>query len=99
VAAAPPPTWLGAVSAALARHRSYPARLRVDRVTGVVLLRFSVDRAGHVLARTVERSSGNAELDNLALALLARADPLPPPPAELPGQSVELVVPVRYAVR
>lgn len=98
-AAAPPPSWLGEISAALGRHRAYPARLRAERVTGVVLLRFSVDRAGQVLARQVERSSGHPELDALALDLLLRAAPLPPPPGDLPGQRIELVVPVRYALR
>jgi protein TonB len=94
-----PPSWLGAISSALARHRTYPARLRAERIAGVVLLRFTVDRSGNVLARRVERSSGQPALDELALDLLARAAPLPPPPGDLPGPSIELVVPVRYALR
>ena len=101
MAAAPPPTWLGEISAALARNRTYPPRLRAERVTGVVVLRFTVDRGGRVLARAIERSSGSAELDRLALELLGRADPLPAPPADLPGTGtgIELVVPIRYSIR
>jgi periplasmic protein TonB len=62
------------------------------------MVRFTVDRAGKVMSRRVERSSSHAELDALALDLLGRATPLPPPP-EMAGGVVELVVPVRYALR
>jgi protein TonB len=63
------------------------------------MVRFTLDRTGRLMSRRVERSSGNAELDSLALELLGRAAPLPPPPPEMPGAVVELVVPVRYTVR
>jgi protein TonB len=98
-AAAPPPSWVGAISATLARHRSYPARLRAERISGVVLVRFTLDRAGRVTQAQVARGSGHAELDALALELLARAQPLPPPPEGVAGDSFEMVVPVRYALK
>jgi protein TonB len=47
----------------------------------------------------VARGSGHAELDALALELLARAQPLPPPPEGVAGDSFEMVVPVRYALK
>ncbi|HBS54681.1 MAG TPA: hypothetical protein DEA38_03005 [Stenotrophomonas sp.] len=40
--------------------------------------------------------SGRTLLDDEALATLARAAPLPPPPASLPGDPLEVVVPVSF---
>jgi protein TonB len=44
----------------------------------------------------VERSSGVSELDEEALALLHRVQPFPPLPPELPGERVNLTVPIRF---
>ena len=38
-------------------------------------------------------------LDEEALALLLRAQPFPPPPPEVPGEHVDLSVPIRFNLR
>lgn len=58
-----------------------------------------MDRAGHVLAVRLARSSGSASLDEEAQALVRRAEPLPPPPAELPGTTLTLDVPIRFTLQ
>jgi len=47
----------------------------------------------------VVRSSGASALDEEALALLRRAQPFPAPPPELPGQRVDLSVPIRFNLK
>ena len=62
-------------------------------------VRFTMDRQGRVLSAALERSSGHAALDREALALLERAQPLPAPPAETPGERITLTVPVEFFTR
>ncbi|MFC7542701.1 TonB family protein [Siccirubricoccus deserti] len=56
-------------------------------------------RDGSVSAWRLERSTGNADLDAAVGVMVRRASPLPAPPAELPGDLVELLVPVRFSLR
>jgi protein TonB len=45
------------------------------------------------------RSSGSSILDRATLDLISRAQPLPPPPPEMHGAQIAIVVPIRYNVR
>lgn len=93
-------TWEGKVLARLNERRRYPRAAMARRQQGVPYVRFVMDREGHVLSATLERSSGFPELDREAVALPRRAQPLPKPPASTrPGQAtIELVVPVEFFV-
>ena len=55
-----------------------------------------MDRSGRVLSSRIDRSSGRPLLDREALAMLDRAQPLPPPPDDVPGATLELVTPVEF---
>ncbi len=110
-AAAPPPgtarqpspdavrRWQSTLVAHLQRHKRYPGSARRDNEEGVVYLRFTMDRHGAVLARRIERASGHRALDQETLELIERAQPLPAPPADMPGQRFEFVVPVQFQLR
>jgi protein TonB len=91
--------WQRELVAHLGRFKSYPAASRDRRETGQIMLRFDLDRAGHVSNAAVSRSSGHARLDGAALDMLRRAAPLPPPPRSVPGAKIELVVPVKYQLK
>lgn len=93
------PTWEGRVLAALDRVKRYPRDAHFARKQGVPYIRFSMDRQGKVLTVTLERSSGVRSLDNEALALPRRAQPLPRPPEDMKGEAIELVVPVEFFMR
>jgi protein TonB len=75
-----------ALYVALADHSRYPAEARRAHLSGITELAFRVDRGGTVLESWIQKSSGSDILDGAALQALARAQPLPPIPAALPGQ-------------
>ena len=91
------PNWKSQLVAALERHKRYPSEARGDH--GVAQLAFSIDRSGGVHNARIARSSGSSVLDREALALVQRAQPLPPPPPEIPGAQIPIVVPIRYNAR
>lgn len=93
------PNWTSQLVARLERYKRYPSEALSRGEHGVVRLAFSVDRNGGVHLARILRSSGSSLLDEATLALVARAAPLPPPPAELPGAQIPIVVPIRYNIR
>jgi protein TonB len=93
------PTWQGLVLGRLNQFKRYPREAQARRQQGVPYIRFVMDREGRVLSSTLERSSGYATLDRDAVALPRRAQPLPKPPPEVTGATVELVVPVEFFLR
>jgi protein TonB len=58
-----------------------------------------MDRQGHVLSAQIAKSSGYDALDDETLALIHRAEPLPPPPPEVAGETVALTVPVQFSLK
>ena len=106
VAAAPPaarapvgtavPDWQSRMLARLERYKRYPREAVARRREGVPQVRFSIDRDGRVLAAALYQASGDPHLDDEAVALVQRADPLPRPPDDLPGTVIEIVVPVSF---
>jgi protein TonB len=110
-AAAPPPgiasqpspdmvrRWQATLVAHLQRHKRYPPSARRDNEEGTAYLRFAMDRTGAVLLKRIERASGHRALDQETLDLVQRAQPLPPPPPDMPGDRFEFVVPVQFHLR
>ena len=79
-------------------YKNYPYVARMRREQGTVRLRFRMDRMGHVLSYDVVGSSGSASLDEEARAMIRRAQPLPPLPADYPGDMLDLVVPLVFSL-
>ena len=93
------PNWKSRLVAQIERSKRYPAEAQSRGEQGVAQVAFSVDRGGGVHNARVVRSSGSSILDRDALAWLDRAQPLPPPPVEMPGAQIPLSVPLRYNLR
>jgi protein TonB len=93
------PTWQSALLARLEQFKRYPSMAQFRRQQGVVQLRFTMDRQGHVLSAQIVKSSGFDALDDETLALVHRAEPLPPPPAEISGTTLSLTVPVQFFLK
>jgi protein TonB len=93
------PNWKSLLVAQLERNKRFPAEAQARGEHGVAQLAFSVDRRGGVHNARIVRSSGSSLLDRETLALVQRAQPLPPPPPELAGAQIAIVVPIRYNMR
>lgn len=94
-------SWQSMILAQLQREKRYPGYALRMKQQDTVMVRFTIDRDGNVLATAIEKSKGYATLDRESLQLLERASPLPKPPASAFTQSdrMELVVPVSFAIR
>lgn len=92
-------TWQGLLLGHLEQHRRYPRQAERLRQQGVAYVRFSVDRQGHASNIRLGTSSGHALLDAETLDTVRRGNPMPPPPADLPGDPVEVMVPVAFSLR
>jgi periplasmic protein TonB len=83
----------------LQRYKRYPSEAQARSEQGVVLLSFSLDRTGHVLAHRIARSSGFADLDAEVMAMIMRAEPLPALPTSVTAARLDLTVPIRFSLR
>jgi periplasmic protein TonB len=93
------PNWKSQLVARLERYKQYPSQAQSRGEQGVAQLAFSIDRNGAVHHARIVQSSGSSLLDEATLALVERAAPLPPPPPEVTGAQIAIVVPIRYNIR
>jgi protein TonB len=91
--------YLASLLAWLERHKEYPREAQRRRQEGTAILAFELDRQGRVLSYRVKTSSGFAELDREVEAMIRRAEPLPPMPADMVRARLELQVPVQFRLR
>ena len=93
------PRFTDLVAAQLERYKRYPPTAQRRGDQGVALLRFTLDRTGNVSNPRIERSSGHPNLDAEVLALVRRAAPLPQIPADIAANTLDIEVPVSFALR
>ncbi|OPF90590.1 hypothetical protein I8G32_02182 [Rhodopseudomonas palustris] len=98
-AAAMLPSYRQRLAAHLQRFKRYPTEARASGVQGTATLSFTVGRGGQVLSARLARSSGHPALDAETLAMVSRAQPLPPFPPEITQASLNFSVPVNFSVR
>lgn len=92
-------SWRDLLLHRLEQAKRYPYQARRMRQEGVSHLRFTMDREGQVLSASIDQSSGHKLLDSEVLALIRRIQPLPKPPSDIPGDPIEVVVPVEFFLR
>ncbi|MWV14646.1 TonB family protein [Pseudomonas sp. L-22-4S-12] len=92
-------SWQSKLLSHLSRYKRYPDDARRRGFEGVNRLRFVVDGRGKVLSYSLAGRSGSASLDRATLEMIRRAQPLPPPPAEmLQNGQLEIVAPFVYSL-
>jgi protein TonB len=93
-----PDEWQAEMLAKLASSKRYPDGARSRGEKGIVFLKFAVNPKGDVTAAEIAKSSGFPELDQAALDMIARASPLPAPPAVI-ARAVGITVPVDFGLQ
>jgi len=93
-----PDEWQVEMLAKLASSKRYPDGARSRGEKGIVFLKFAVNPKGEVTAAEIAKSSGFPELDQAALDMIARASPLPAPPAVI-ARAVGITVPVDFGLQ
>lgn len=84
------------VRAHVNRSRKYPLVAALQYREGRVVVFVCIARDGRVLQVEVRQSSGHALIDDAETSAIWSASPLPPPPPELPGDPVALLMPITY---
>lgn len=90
--------YFSTLRAYIEQHKRYPRRALMRRQEGTVLLRFTVDRQGRIVAQDIAQSSGNPFLDRAAEGMLERAAPLPAIPEAIEADKVEIEIPVSFSL-
>lgn len=98
-AAAAAASYRSILASHLQRFKQYPGGSRANREQGTSSLNFTVTRNGRVTSSRLVRSSGHAALDQETLALIQRAQPLPPFPPEMREASINFTVPFSFTIR
>lgn len=83
------------ISSWIQRHKIYPAA--AGGREGRAVVRMRIDRAGNVRYYAIEQSSGMQALDDAAIDMVRRANPVPVVPANYPaGHLVEFLIPISF---
>jgi periplasmic protein TonB len=90
-------TWQKELAAHLDRYKRYPADR--SRQSAEIVIRFALDRTGHVVSTSVVKSAGDSAFDDAALAMMRRADPVPPPPPLIADEGLSFTMPVIFRVK
>lgn len=91
--------YAGVLKGWLQRNMHYPRAARLAGQEGDVVVRFVIDRDGNVQSVELESGSGYPLLDREATEMVERGDPFPAIPGDMPGERLEVRVPVSFHVR
>ena len=92
-------SWEKALVKHLDRFKRYPEIARARGNQGEVTVQFTLDRTGQVIAARVVQSSGSTALDEEAIAVLRRANPLPAAPELVGGMTFDLTLPIQFRIK
>lgn len=90
-------TWQKQLLAHLDRHKRYPPG--ATHPTGETTLTFVLDRTGRVVSAVVLKGSGDPALDQAALTMMRRSDPVPVPPPLVADEGLTFTVPVVFRTK
>lgn len=80
----------------IARHKIYPARAQRRKMTGEVMLYVKINQSGQILNYQIREQSGHQILNDSAVKMLQKAEPLPEIPAEFRLRTYDFVVPIVF---
>lgn len=91
--------YAGVLKGWLQKNMHYPRAARLAGEEGEVVVRFVIDREGNVQSVELEAGSGHSLLDREATEMVERGNPFPAMPGDMPGERLEVRVPVSFEVR
>ena len=80
------------------KNQFYPPKAFKDQLTGEGVVRATVDKNGNMLGVEVVESTGERLLDRAMMDMVTKSMPLPALPPELPEDSYNIDVPVRFTL-
>lgn len=89
--------WQRRLLVHLGRHKRNPSGASQSRAD--VTLTFVLRRDGHVLSAKVSKSSGDASIDQAAMAMMRRSNPVPPPPPVVANQGLTFTIPILFLAK
>lgn len=90
-------TWAKRLIAHFDKFKRYPPGHTTQ--SAEVVVGFVLDRVGDVLSMRIVKGSADPSFDAAALAMVQRANPVPPPPALVADQGLTFTLPVIFHVR
>lgn len=90
-------TWQKELIAHLDKNKRYPAE-RSQR-NAEIIVRFTLDRVGHVQEVSIVKGSGDAAFDAAALTMVRKSDPVPAPPPLVADEGLSFTLPVIFRVK
>jgi TonB family protein len=87
-------TWEKELAAHFNKYKRYPDDRSAEGAQ--VVVSFILDRVGHVLSSRIVTGSGDPAFDAAALAMLQRANPVPPPPPVVADEGLSFTLPVIF---
>ena len=91
--------WQSNLLSHIQRHKRYPYQARRRGQEAVIYVRVTITRNGQVIKHQLEKASRYKALNREVLTLITRAQPLPPPPKDLLGETFEILLPVVFSLR
>ena len=91
--------WQSNLLTHIQRYKRYPHQARRRGQEAVIYVRVTITRNGQVVKHQLEKASKYKVLNREVLTLITRAQPLPPPPKGLSGETFEILLPVVFSLR
>jgi len=88
--------YVGQVKSRIMKSWKYPAELIEREITGIVVLRFTIEESGKLVKILLEKSSGREVLDRNALDAVSAAAPFTPLPGEMRLARLHIVAQFNY---
>ena len=93
-------SYQGLLSAHLSRFKQYPSSALARQEEGIIIVSIQINEKGFGLERYVKKKCAYNTLNTEVIALIDRANPLPPPPKEmLQGGKLTFSMPILYSIK
>lgn len=93
-------SYQGLLGAHLSRFKQYPSSALARQEEGIIIIKLQVDENGFILQKEIKKKCAYNTLNTEVIALIDRANPLPPPPKEmLQGGKLTFSMPISYSIK